>query len=156
MTLEQLKHPIGKANIPEKISKENIQNWIAILEEFPQKLEDLTIDLSEEQLHGLFHKYGSNASQIIEMIDWKNSDRTLAILLAELKYSVENEMIAELSDFLIRRTGRLYFEKPVADKYAEALNAELTSLLGLNSAESKASLKTYLNESEDVLNFTNE
>ncbi|MGB0916918.1 MAG: glycerol-3-phosphate dehydrogenase/oxidase [Flavobacteriales bacterium] len=113
-------------------------------------------DLSEEQLHGLFHKYGSNASQIIKTIDWKNSDRTLAILLAELKYSAENEMIAELSDFLIRRTGRLYFEKPVADKYAEALNAELTSLLGLNSAESKASLQTYLKESEDVLNFTNE
>ena len=63
-------------------------------------------------------------------------------------------MLNELSDFLIRRTGRLYFEKPIADKYAVALNTELALLLGLNETESKASLQTYLKESKDVLTFT--
>ncbi|MCF8460759.1 MAG: hypothetical protein K9G46_08550, partial [Flavobacteriales bacterium] len=66
----------------------------------------------------------------------------------------DNEMIYELSDFLIRRTGRLYFEKPLADNYAEALNQELTSLLKLTEADSKASLQTYLHESKDVLDFS--
>jgi len=111
-------------------------------------------NLTELQLSGLFHKYGSNALEIISSIDLKNEDRTLAILLAEIRYSAENEMLNELSDFLIRRTGRLYFEKPIADKYAEVLNTELAVLLGLNAAESKASLETYLNESKDVLSFT--
>ena len=110
--------------------------------------------LTEAQLNGLFHKYGSNAQGIIATIDLKLEDRTLAILLAELRYCVDNEMIYELSDFLIRRTGRLYFEKPLADKYAEALNQELTNLLGLSEADAKTSLQTYLNESKDVLNFS--
>ena len=110
-------------------------------------------ELTETELQGLFHKYGENALEIISNIDWKNEDRTLAILLAELKYSVENEMITELSDFLIRRTGRLYFEKPVADKYAEPLNEELVKLLKLNEEQEKTSLNTYLRESKDVLSF---
>jgi glycerol-3-phosphate dehydrogenase len=110
--------------------------------------------LTEAQLNGLFHKYGSNAQRIIAAIDHQLEDRTLAILLAEIGYCVDNEMIYELSDFLIRRTGRLYFEKPLADKYASELNKELTNLLKLSEANSKASLQTYLNESKDVLNFS--
>ena len=111
-------------------------------------------DLSETELSGLFHKYGSNSQEIISLIDWKNEDRTLAILLAELSYSVENEMICELSDFLIRRTGRLYFEKSIADKYASALNSRLADLLKLSAKEAEKSLQTYLKESQDVLSFT--
>ncbi len=110
-------------------------------------------ELTESELSGLFHKYGENAVEIISNIDWKNEDRTLAILLAELNYCVENEMITELSDFLIRRTGRLYFEKPIADKYAEQLNEELAKLLKLNEEQKQTSLNTYLAESKDVLSF---
>lgn len=110
-------------------------------------------ELTELELNGLFHKYGSNAKHIIAHTDLKSSDRTLAILLAELRYCAENEMVNELSDFLIRRTGRLYFEKPIADKYAHSLNEELAKLIGLNDAQEKASLNAYLKESEDVLTF---
>jgi glycerol-3-phosphate dehydrogenase len=110
-------------------------------------------ELTETELHGLFHKYGSNALDIIAKIDLKNADRTLAILLAELNYAAENEMVCELSDFLIRRTGRLYFEKPIADKYAPALNKELAKLLGLTREQTEKSLQTYLKESDDVLSF---
>ena len=110
-------------------------------------------ELTELELNGLFHKYGSNAKHIIADTDLKSSDRTLAILLAELRYCTENEMVNELSDFLIRRTGRLYFEKPIADKYAHSLNEELAKLIGLNDAQEKASLNAYLKESKDVLTF---
>ena len=110
-------------------------------------------ELNEEELSSLFHKYGENALEIISNIDWKNEDRTLAILLAELKYSVENEMITELSDFLVRRTGRLYFEKPVADKYAEQLNKALAKLLNFSEEQKKSSVGTYWCESKDVLTF---
>lgn len=110
-------------------------------------------ELTEMELNGLFHKYGSNAKQIIADTELKSSDRTLAILLAELRYCAENEMVNDLSDFLIRRTGRLYFEKPIADKYAHSLNEELAKLIGLNDAQEKASLNAYLKESEAVLTF---
>ncbi|MFM1874771.1 MAG: glycerol-3-phosphate dehydrogenase, partial [Bacteroidota bacterium] len=110
-------------------------------------------ELTVAELIGLFHKYGENALQIISNVDWQNNDRTLAILLSELKYSIENEMITELSDFLIRRTGRLYFEKQLADQYANLLNEQLAVWLGLNDGQKTASLNTYLAESNEVLNF---
>ena len=112
-----------------------------------------SIELTEAQLSSLYHKYGSNAKTIIDKVDWNRKDRVLAILIAELNYAVDNEMVAELSDFLIRRTGRLYFEKAVADRYAGSLNDELATLIGLNEDQRLASLNTYLRESKEVLSF---
>jgi glycerol-3-phosphate dehydrogenase len=110
-------------------------------------------ELTEDQLAGLYHKYGDNSIQIIEKIHLKAEDRKLAILSAELEYVVENEMITELSDFLIRRTGRLYFERPIADKYAEVLNEKLAELIDMDDKTKKDSLATYLKESKEVLTF---
>jgi len=110
-------------------------------------------DFNKDQLTELFHKYGSNSFAILETIDTSDKDQTLALLLSELRYCVKNEMVIELSDFLIRRTGRVYFHKPVADKYAAVLNEELTKLLSLTKEKEKTSLNTYLSESTDVLTF---
>lgn len=111
-------------------------------------------ELTESELSGLFHKYGSNSMAIIASVDTKSEDRTLAILLAELHYCVTNESVNELSDFLIRRTGRLYFEHVTADRYAEQLNQELSKQLSWNQQTADASLRTYLSESAEVLNFS--
>lgn len=110
-------------------------------------------ELTTTELAGLFHKYGSNALEIMEHLDGRIADKTLALLLAELRYCVENEMVTELSDFLIRRTGRLYFEKSLADSYAQALNDELARMLSLSNEQKIASLNTYLAESKEVLTF---
>lgn len=110
-------------------------------------------ELTDDELSSLYHKYGDNAKNIVGSIDWKTTDRTWTILIAELNYAVENEMVAELSDFLIRRTGRLYFEKRIADHYAEKLNDELADLLGWTEAQKAASINTYNLESKAVLTF---
>lgn len=110
-------------------------------------------EFTKKRLGQLFHKYGSNSSQILESVDASEKDRAFALIKAELQYCVAHEMILELSDFLIRRTGRLYFEKTTADKYAAALNAKLATLLGLSKEKTQTSLDTYLKESADVLNF---
>ena len=117
------------------------------------KLELGKTELTDAELSGLFHKYGSDALQIITNIDLKVEDRTFAILKAELSYGLENEMITELSDFLIRRTGRLYFEKPLADKYAKSLNELIAESLNLTESEKEASLSTFLEESAEVVTF---
>ena len=49
-SLERLKYPIGKAQIPEIISDSDIKKWISILESFPRKIRLITQNLSEEQL----------------------------------------------------------------------------------------------------------
>lgn len=63
--LEQLKYPIGKQNIPTTISAIQIKEWIAILEEFPQKLKILVQHLNDEQLDTPYRAGGWTVRQVI-------------------------------------------------------------------------------------------
>ncbi len=65
MTLEELKYPIGKANIPENITKKNIESWISDIERFPHELEFLVRDLSENQLETTYREGGWTIRQVI-------------------------------------------------------------------------------------------
>jgi hypothetical protein len=65
MTIEELKYPIGQPNIPKKITKKNIENWIYDLERFPQELEFLIRDLSENQLDTSYRENGWTVRQVI-------------------------------------------------------------------------------------------
>ena len=39
--IEKLKFPIGKPKIPNNIDSFHLEQWIAVIEEFPNKLEEL-------------------------------------------------------------------------------------------------------------------
>ncbi|WP_439130331.1 YfiT family bacillithiol transferase [Polaribacter sp.] len=65
MTSEKLKYPIGLANIPEKITKKNIESWISDIERFPHELEFLVRDLSENQLETRYREGGWSVRQVI-------------------------------------------------------------------------------------------
>ncbi|WP_343329442.1 YfiT family bacillithiol transferase [Polaribacter staleyi] len=65
MTLEELKYPIGKTNVPENITKKNIEDWISILERFPQELEFLTKELSDNQLDTPYRENGWTIRQVV-------------------------------------------------------------------------------------------
>ena len=65
MTLEQLQYPIGKTNIPKEILKRNIEEWVSVLEKFPQELEFLTKDLSENQLDTPYRENGWTIRQVV-------------------------------------------------------------------------------------------
>ena len=64
-TLEQLKYPIGQANIPNNITSEQIEEWISILEEFPRKLPKLVQNLSDNQLDTSYREGGWTVRQVI-------------------------------------------------------------------------------------------
>ena len=49
-TLENLKYPIGKFEIPTSFNKESIEQWISIIREFPQKIQNEITSLSEAEL----------------------------------------------------------------------------------------------------------
>ena len=65
MTLEDLKYPIGKVEIPEKITKKDIENWISLIERFPQELEFLVRELSDNQLDTPYRENGWTIRQVI-------------------------------------------------------------------------------------------
>lgn len=65
MFLEKLKYPIGKADIPENITKKNTEDWISILERFPNEIEFLTRELSENQLDTRYRENGWTIRQVV-------------------------------------------------------------------------------------------
>ena len=64
-TLEELKYPIGKAQIPEEITEIHIKEFISILEAYPKKLTKLVKGLSEEQLETPYREGGWTIRQVV-------------------------------------------------------------------------------------------
>lgn len=63
--LERLKFPIGTYTIPESISAETIQQWINEIERFPNRIKQLTSELSTEQLNWKYRPEGWTIKQVV-------------------------------------------------------------------------------------------
>lgn len=66
--LERLKYPIGKATIPTLINENQLLDWIAILEAFPERLHDLVQGLSTEQLETPYREEGWTIRQVVHHV----------------------------------------------------------------------------------------
>ncbi len=62
---EKLKYPIGKPNLPDKITALDIETWINVLEEFPKQLSNLVNNLTDKQLDTTYRKNGWTIRQVI-------------------------------------------------------------------------------------------
>ena len=51
----------------------------------------------------------------------ENEISLAALLQAELEYSIEHERVCSLSDFLVQRSGILYFNRAWVDQHQELL-----------------------------------
>jgi glycerol-3-phosphate dehydrogenase len=68
----------------------------------------------EEQAAHLVHNYGKQAGVILSLLEGlENNAGILALVRAELQFCIENEMVMKPGDFLIRRSGLLYFNRPL-------------------------------------------
>jgi glycerol-3-phosphate dehydrogenase len=64
----------------------------------------------EDQASYLVHNYGRQCSSILARLEGMTNNAGIeALTLAELSFCFDHEMIIKPSDFLIRRTGLLYF-----------------------------------------------
>lgn len=66
--LEQLRYPIGHYQIPEPITQQNLDEWIAILEHLPERLANMVNPLSEEQLETPYRPDGWTVRQLVHHI----------------------------------------------------------------------------------------
>jgi glycerol-3-phosphate dehydrogenase len=74
----------------------------------------------------LVHLYGTQSDFIIDyMVGHRTSDPDFDLLMAELWYIMNQEMIVKAQDFLVRRTGLLFFDLP---RLTKLLNPALQSL----------------------------
>ena len=63
--MENLKYPIGKFTVSEPISKNQITEWVTVLEDFPRRLEVLTAHLTEDQIDTPYRPGGWTLRQVI-------------------------------------------------------------------------------------------
>lgn len=63
--LQKLKYPIGKFDCPNTVLPQHIESWISILEHFPNRLENLVENLSDDQLNTHYRPDGWTIRQVI-------------------------------------------------------------------------------------------
>jgi len=63
--LEQLKYPIGEFVKPDTITTSHIEHWINEIELFPERITNLTKDLSPEELNWNYRPDGWNIKQVV-------------------------------------------------------------------------------------------
>ena len=66
--IEQLRYPIGVFDCPNNISKQHIESWISILKHYPNRLENLVIALTDDQLDTPYRQDGWTIRQVIHHV----------------------------------------------------------------------------------------
>ena len=99
--------------------------------------EGKAIGLQAEVAKRLASKYGSNVDKLFNIAQIaQDKDLNLPLeLYVELVYSVQNEMVFKPTDFLIRRSGKLYFNINEVKQYKDAVVEELAKLLNYTQSQ---------------------
>ncbi|WP_435260877.1 glycerol-3-phosphate dehydrogenase/oxidase [Tenacibaculum sp. nBUS_03] len=104
--------------------------------------------LSEKDASYLVHNYGKQTDIILDKFDElteENSEKQL--LKAEVWFTIQHEMTCTPTDFFMRRTGRLFFDKPSVDNYKQFVLDEFIKHFKWNSEASS----NHLQELEDKM-----
>lgn len=104
MSLEQLRYPIGRFQVPETISEKVLQEAITILEIFPENLKTLVQGLDEATLNMHYREGGWTLRQVIHHISdsHHNSYTRFKWALTEdnpIIKAYDEKAWAELSDY---------------------------------------------------------
>lgn len=65
MDLEMLRFPIGFYEAPQIITSEHLQLWIETIEQFPNQIEELTKNLTNEELNFKYRPEGWSIKQVV-------------------------------------------------------------------------------------------
>ncbi len=111
----------------------------ANFESFVERIveEGKAIGLQADVAKRLASKYGSNVDKLYNIAQIaQDKDLKLPLeLYVELVYSVQNEMVFKPTDFLIRRSGKLYFNINEVKQYKDAVVEELAKLLNYTQSQ---------------------
>lgn len=139
-----------------KCSTEFIKLSGGHLEKFPAEYaRDLQEDFKHYYLDDVLNlvlKYGSNTQYILASAQTNFKDN---LLMAEAEYCLEYELTNNTSDFIIRRTGRLYFERPELNGCLDELDTYFNTQLGYSPEKAAQNLRDFETEYNGVVSFRN-
>ncbi len=99
----------------------------------------------------LVHNYGKQTDIVLDKFDeLKEEDNELRLLKAEVWFTIQHEMTCTPTDFFMRRTGRLFFDKPSVDTYKKAILKEFITYFNW----SKEEVECHRQELEAKINLT--
>ncbi|HNE51460.1 MAG TPA: glycerol-3-phosphate dehydrogenase/oxidase, partial [Chitinophagales bacterium] len=130
-----------------KLSGGDLQNYPA---EYARNLQDDFKQFYLDDVLNLVLKYGSNTQYILAAAQTNFNNN---LLLAEAEYCIENEMTNNTADFIIRRTGRLYFERPELNSCLEELDTFFAQQVEFSAATAVKFLKEFEKEYHSVVAF---
>jgi glycerol-3-phosphate dehydrogenase len=112
--------------------------------------------LNKKVLEYLVYNYGTNTPMIIDKICeimQTETDKEIAIVKGELWYCIKYELCNTLSDFFVRRTGRLYFRRKTIEKLIAPITEELQKYFQLSPQELQKMQQHFKQEYEEVVTF---
>jgi glycerol-3-phosphate dehydrogenase len=137
-----------------KCSTDNIKlsggNLTKSPEDFAKDLQEDFKQFYVDDVLNLVLKYGSNTEYILAsaQTNFKNN-----LILAEADYCMENEMTNNSTDFIVRRSGRLYFERPEIDSHINEIDNYFNTQLDYTSALISSNLHNFEAEYKGVVKF---
>jgi glycerol-3-phosphate dehydrogenase len=109
-----------------------------------------------EEIRNLAYRYGANLDLIIEEafnLYQKTADPVERLLCAEIWYTIHYEQVSTLSDFIIRRTGRLYFERDRLSENYHFIANQMAALLNWTPAKLEENISEFEKSYFEVVNF---
>ncbi|HPA36896.1 MAG TPA: glycerol-3-phosphate dehydrogenase/oxidase [Chitinophagales bacterium] len=119
-------------------------------EEYAKDLQEDFKQFFVEDILDLVLKYGSNTVAILALAQTNFNNQ---LLPAEAEYCLEHEMTASLADFVIRRSGRLYFERPAIAAQRATLDHYFQEQLGYTGQQMANFHEAFEKEYEGVMAF---
>jgi len=137
-----------------KCTTENIQlsggNLTKSPEDFAKDLQEDFKQFYLDDVLNLVLKYGSNTENILAsaQTNFKNN-----LILAEADYCLENEMTNNSTDFIVRRSGRLYFERPEINSQINEIDNYFNTQLDYSPSIISANQHHFETEYNGVVGF---
>ncbi len=97
--------------------------------------------------------YGQQADAIIAKAKTFNAAPTEALIRAELWYGVHFEMVTDLTDFFIRRTGRLFFDIASITTFKSCIVNDISAYLGWTTTQTHSAITKLDRALEDATTY---
>lgn len=87
----------------------------------------------------LVENYGRQTENVIRQLQaFHDDDPSVQLARAELKFTIENEMVVSILDFFIRRTGMLFFDMPRLLKVKDAILVDMNAMMRWDAKQLQA------------------
>jgi glycerol-3-phosphate dehydrogenase len=113
-----------------------------------------SLNIRGNEAANLVHLFGTQAVQIVDYLEAHHTgDPEADLLLAKAWFCLNHEMAMNPADFVVRRSGLLYFNRPKMLRYADAVTGFFARELNWDEPARASAHQTLLDELKAVQNF---